>query len=386
MDDVPRVPVGPELRQPGRVPGDARHHVRPGQPRHRRAAARRGAVPVEADGHRLPEPAGGPPAGAGVPRADPAGRARPGAEGRGDRQPGHAGAVPRRARPVPPGVRPGLRQPAHGDAVVDAGHPRRPPGRASALAPPARTGARPPGSPTCAATTTSAGRYPTPTPRRSGSTASATAVFSTTSTPVASPGRSRRGALFQENPATGDARICGSAASLCGIESALAAGDDDELTARHAAAGVDVRRRLLVRRHPADLHGRRAGHAQRPAVGRGPGARATTTGGCTGRRWTGRWPTGAATRTRWRARLFAAIRALADARRSLLALRSGGNTEILPTENRSVLAYRRAHPRSAPFLSLTNFSDVTQPVDAGRHRPGRPARPRRACTRRPAPP
>jgi hypothetical protein len=29
-----------------------------------------------------------------------------------------------------------------------------------------------------------------------------------------------------------------------------------------------------------------------------------------------------------------------------------------------VLAYRRAHPRSAPFLSLTNFSDVPQSADA----------------------
>lgn len=63
--------------------------------------------------------------------------------------------------------------------------------------------------------------------------------------------------------------------------------------------------------------------------------------------------------------MFAAIRGLADVRRSLLALRSGGRTELLPTENRSVLAYRRVHPRSAPFLALTNFSDVTQTVDAG---------------------
>jgi hypothetical protein len=37
----------------------------------------------------------------------------------------------------------------------------------------------------------------------------------------------------------------------------------------------------------------------------------------------------------------------------------------VPTENRSVLAYRRTHPRSAPFLALTNFSDVTQSADAG---------------------
>jgi hypothetical protein len=63
--------------------------------------------------------------------------------------------------------------------------------------------------------------------------------------------------------------------------------------------------------------------------------------------------------------MFAAIRGLADARRSLLALRAGGSTEILPTESRSVLAYRRVHPRSAPFLALTNFSDVTAWPDAG---------------------
>ena len=69
VDDVPRVPVGPELREPDRVSGDARHDVRPGEPRHRRAAARRRSVPLEADGHRLPKPARSPPAGAGVPRA-----------------------------------------------------------------------------------------------------------------------------------------------------------------------------------------------------------------------------------------------------------------------------------------------------------------------------
>jgi amylosucrase len=63
-------------------------------------------------------------------------------------------------------------------------------------------------------------------------------------------------------------------------------------------------------------------------------------------------------------RVFAAIQAMAAARRSLLALRSGGSTELLPTENRGVLAYRRVHPRSAPFLSLTSFSDVTQTLDA----------------------
>ncbi len=30
-----------------------------------------------------------------------------------------------------------------------------------------------------------------------------------------------------------------------------------------------------------------------------------------------------------------------------------------------MLSYRRAHPRSVPFLALTNFSDVPQSADAG---------------------
>ena len=30
-----------------------------------------------------------------------------------------------------------------------------------------------------------------------------------------------------------------------------------------------------------------------------------------------------------------------------------------------MLSYRRVHPRSAPFLSLTNFSDIPQSADAG---------------------
>jgi amylosucrase len=64
-------------------------------------------------------------------------------------------------------------------------------------------------------------------------------------------------------------------------------------------------------------------------------------------------------------RVFAKFAALAGARRALLALRSGGETEILPTENRKVLDYRRVHPRSAPFLSLTNFSDFPQSADSG---------------------
>jgi amylosucrase len=178
------------------------------------------------------------------------------------------------------------------------------------------------------------------------------------------PGSFACGALFQQNPATGDARISGSAASLCGIESALAAGDEDGLTAAirrlesmYAIAfsfgGIPLvymgdELAMLSdpgwAEEPAHRHDNR--WMQRPRMNWARAARRHDPGSLEGR-------------------VFAAIRGLAEARRTLLALRSGGNTEILPTENRSVLAYRRAHPRSAPFLSLTSFSDFTQSVDAG---------------------
>ena len=80
------------------------------------------------------------------------------------------------------------------------------------------------------------------------------------------PGSFARGARFQDNPATGDARTSGAAASLCGIEAALEAGPEAGNASRERrrcqrphrrseAPGVDVCRRLLLRRHPADLHG-----------------------------------------------------------------------------------------------------------------------------------
>jgi amylosucrase len=178
------------------------------------------------------------------------------------------------------------------------------------------------------------------------------------------PGSFARGALFQDNPATGDSRISGMAASLCGIEAALAGGGPGALSAAvrrlesmYAVAfsfgGIPLiymGDELALRSDagwaadPAHEHDNRWMH--RPPMDWDAAARRQDPGSLEGR-------------------VFGAIRGLSRARRSLLALRSGGRTELLPTENRSVLAYRRAHPRSAPFLALTNFSDLTQDVDAG---------------------
>jgi amylosucrase len=178
------------------------------------------------------------------------------------------------------------------------------------------------------------------------------------------PGSFARGALFQENPVTGDARVSGTAASLCGIESALAAGDPEELTLAvrrlesmyavvfsfggipliYMGDELGMRNDPRWREDPAHAGDNRWMH--RPPMDWSRAARRSDPGTLEGR-------------------VFAAIQGLASARRSLLALRSGGVTEILPAGNPGVLAYRRVHPRSAPFLSLTNFSDTVQSADAG---------------------
>ena len=178
------------------------------------------------------------------------------------------------------------------------------------------------------------------------------------------PGSFGRGTRFQDNPATGDARTSGMAASLCGIEAALDAGDAEALAAAirrlesmYAIAfsfggipliymGDELAMRNDPRwaADPAHAHDNRWMH--RPPMDWYAAARRHDEGSLEGR-------------------VFGAIRRLARARGSLLALRAGGSTEVLPTPNRSVLAYRRAHPRSAPFLSLTNFSDVPQSAGAG---------------------
>jgi amylosucrase len=178
------------------------------------------------------------------------------------------------------------------------------------------------------------------------------------------PGSFARGAVFQPNPAAGDARISGTAASLCGVESALATGDAAELT-------LAIRRLESMYAVVFSFGGIPLIYmGDELALRNDPGWR-DDSAHAGDNRWMHRPPMDwqkAALRSdpgSLEGRVFAAIRGLAGARRALLALRSGGVTEILPTENRSVLAYRRVHPRSAPFLSLTNFSDSSQSVDAG---------------------
>ena len=76
-----------------------------------------------------------------------------------------------------------------------------------------------------------------------------------------------------------------------------------------------VRRRVRPRRAAADLHGRRARAAQRRRPTSTTRTGATTTAGCTARRWTGRPPRAATTRRRSRAGCGPGLRRLIAARR-----------------------------------------------------------------------
>jgi amylosucrase len=178
------------------------------------------------------------------------------------------------------------------------------------------------------------------------------------------PGSFSRGALFQDNPATGDARTSGMAASLCGIEAALETGDADGVTAGLRRLEAMYAVAFSFGGIPLIYMGDELAQCNDPAWAADPAHRHDN-------RWMHRprmdWAAAAKRHDPGTvpARAFAAIGGLAQARRSLQALWAGGVTEIVATDNRSVLAYRRAHPRSAPFLSLTNFSDVTQLTDAG---------------------
>jgi amylosucrase len=178
------------------------------------------------------------------------------------------------------------------------------------------------------------------------------------------PGSFARGAPFQENERTGDARISGMAASLCGVEAALDSGD---------AAGLEAAVRRLETLYSVVFS---FGGIPLLWMGdeialRNDADWAADPAHVGDNRWLHRprmdWA--AAARRRDPAtpegRVFAAFRRLADARRSQLALRAGSRTELLHPDDPHVLAYRRRHPSSGPLVALANFSDGWQSVDSG---------------------
>jgi amylosucrase len=60
--------------------------------------------------------------------------------------------------------------------------------------------------------------------------------------------------------------------------------------------------------------------------------------------------------------VFGWMRRLAIARKDILALRTGGLSEVLGVDNGAIFAWRRRHPRSGNFIGLANFADTPQTV------------------------
>jgi len=174
------------------------------------------------------------------------------------------------------------------------------------------------------------------------------------------PGSYARGALFQENPETGDARISGTAASLCGIESARTPDELDRAIRRlvllYAVAFAFGGIPLI---YMGDELAMRNDHSylDAPAL-------------ADDNRWLHRPPMDWAAAARrhdpatLEGRVFGWMKRLVEARQDLLALRAGGELEILGVDNGAVFAWRRQHPRSGTFVGLANFAEGPQSVNA----------------------
>ena len=178
------------------------------------------------------------------------------------------------------------------------------------------------------------------------------------------PGSFARGADFQIDPQTGSGRTSGSAASLAGLEVALESGDEHQVDAAlarlellysviYSFGGIPL---IYMGDEVALINDAAWDHTPEHADDN---------------RWMHR------PRMDWAAaerrgdttvapgRMFGALVALGEARRSTPSLRSDAETWVHFQSNPRVLAYVRSHPRSAPVLVLASFSDEEEIVDAG---------------------
>ncbi|MEV6488918.1 amylosucrase [Actinoplanes sp. NPDC051633] len=183
------------------------------------------------------------------------------------------------------------------------------------------------------------------------------------------PGSFARGALFQENPETGDARISGTAASLCGFET------DDPVFSRvkgggGAADGAAIRRLTLLYSVAFAFGGIPLIYMGDELAMRNDHTYLDDPALADDNRWMHRphmdWAAAARRHdpATVEGRVFAALRQLVRARKDLLALRTGGEIEVLGVDDPAVFAWRRRHPRSGTFIGLANFAEEPRAFDA----------------------
>lgn len=172
-----------------------------------------------------------------------------------------------------------------------------------------------------------------------------------------------RGERFQHDAETGDARISGMAASLCGIEQALDAGDEDMLD-------LAIRRLLLLYGVAMSYGGTPLLYMGDELALRNDRTYLDDPVRADDNRWMHRPPMDweAAGRrhdaSTFEGRVFAGLAHLARTRAALPPLRGGGATRPQQTDNPAVLAYLRSHPRTGKLLVIANFADTEQTCDA----------------------
>lgn len=181
------------------------------------------------------------------------------------------------------------------------------------------------------------------------------------------PGSPASGRPFMENPETGDARISGTCASLCGLERALDAGESSATEAAlrriellHALAASLVGIPMVYsgdeiaslndysyEDHPHRAEDNRWMH--RPALDWEVADRAARGDGPAGR-------------------ILAFIRRILRLRRSIPALAQDAPFEVLPSEE-GILAVRRlpANPTDGALLVLANFTEIDHSLGRGSH-------------------
>jgi amylosucrase len=177
------------------------------------------------------------------------------------------------------------------------------------------------------------------------------------------PGSFSRGLDFQPDPYSGEARTSGMAASLCGLETSLAAGSEADVEAALTRLETMYAVVYSFGGIPLVYMGDEVAQCNDPDWADDPDHaddnrwvhRPRMDWGAVERRTDPGTPEG---------RTFQALRRLGEVRASTAAFRSDADVRVLQHLNPRVLAYVRTHPRAAPVLGLACFSDDLETVDA----------------------
>jgi amylosucrase len=181
------------------------------------------------------------------------------------------------------------------------------------------------------------------------------------------PGSYARGALFQENPATGDARISGSAAALCGLEAALERNDT-------WAVAQAVRRLVLLYAVTYGFGGIPLLYMGDELAQRNDQTYLDDPALSDDNRWLHRpfmdWDVAERRHdpATVEGTVFGWLQRLARARQQTLALRGGGDQSVIDIGDPRILAWRRRHPRSGSFIAVANVSEQDVWIDPSRLR------------------